>query len=180
MASSLSDTAVIESAGMCKISMLWNWFTVDSCFISKSWHVRSAAGFAGTVLAVFMLVVVIELVRRAGREYDRHIASAGNGAPASLGLQLPPSPFHPATSTAELLPLPATASGTGIHKFRQAVRSTLYMVQYSAGLLLMLIAMSYNGYIIIFGIFAGSWAGHFVSSWDTVATADTTLKDNCC
>jgi hypothetical protein len=24
-----------------QISMLWNWYTVDSCFLSTQWHIRS-------------------------------------------------------------------------------------------------------------------------------------------
>jgi copper transporter 1 len=27
-----------------QISMLWNWYTVDSCFLSEQWHVRSLGG----------------------------------------------------------------------------------------------------------------------------------------
>jgi len=36
---------------------------------------------------------------------------------------------------------------------QQAIRATFYMVQFGAGYMLMLLAMYYNGYILIFGIF---------------------------
>ncbi|KLU81392.1 hypothetical protein MAPG_00482, partial [Magnaporthiopsis poae ATCC 64411] len=32
--------------GGCKISMLWNWYTIDTCFIASSWRVTSAGMFA--------------------------------------------------------------------------------------------------------------------------------------
>lgn len=56
-----------------QISMLWNWYTVDACFLSSQWHVRSAGAFAGSVIAVFIITALVEGVRRAAREYDRQI-----------------------------------------------------------------------------------------------------------
>jgi solute carrier family 31 (copper transporter), member 1 len=53
--------------------MLWNWYTVDSCFISSSWHITSAGMFAGSCIGVICLVVLLEFLRRLGKEYDRKI-----------------------------------------------------------------------------------------------------------
>jgi copper transporter 1 len=53
--------------------MLWNWYSVDTCFLSSSWHNTSKGMFAGSVIGVFILVILIEAVRRAGREYDRYL-----------------------------------------------------------------------------------------------------------
>jgi len=60
----------------CKISMLWNWYTIDSCFLSSTWHNRTKGQFAGTVIGVFFWVMDIEDVRRLGREYDRRLLAA--------------------------------------------------------------------------------------------------------
>jgi solute carrier family 31 (copper transporter), member 1 len=56
--------------------MLWNWTTIDSCFLSRSWHNTTTAKFAGSVIGVFYLVIAIEGVRRLGREYDRKLVLA--------------------------------------------------------------------------------------------------------
>lgn len=73
--------------------MLWNWYTVDACFLSTQWHIRShgvlpfpsvsflceliairsAGAFAGSVIAVFLTTALVEGVRRAAREYDRKL-----------------------------------------------------------------------------------------------------------
>lgn len=66
--------------GACKISMLWNWYSVDACFLSSSWHVKSKAQFAGSVIGICLLVMAIEGVRRLGREYDRRLLRARNDA----------------------------------------------------------------------------------------------------
>lgn len=56
--------------------MLWNWYTVDSCFLSATWHNKTKGMFAGSVIGVFVWCMAIELVRRLGREYDRRIVLA--------------------------------------------------------------------------------------------------------
>jgi copper transporter 1 len=56
--------------------MLWNWNTIDSCFLSSSWRTKTSAMFAGSVVGVFFLCMAIELLRRAAREYDRRITAA--------------------------------------------------------------------------------------------------------
>jgi hypothetical protein len=70
------------------VSMLWNWYTVDTCFLSSTWHNNTKAKFAGSVIGVFFLVIAIEGFRRLARDYDRHItkqamvhhtATNGNG-----------------------------------------------------------------------------------------------------
>jgi copper transporter 1 len=57
----------------CKISMLWNWYTIDACFISRQWHVRTIGQYAGTVISLFFIMILLEFFRRAAREYDRKI-----------------------------------------------------------------------------------------------------------
>src|SRR6478609_7929126 len=53
--------------------MLWNWNTIDTCFIAESWHVRTTAMFAGSCIGVMLLVILLEALRRMGKEYDRSI-----------------------------------------------------------------------------------------------------------
>jgi copper transporter 1 len=56
--------------------MLWNWDTVDSCFLASSWHNKTKGAFAGSVIGVFLLVILIEGLRRLAREYDRKLVNA--------------------------------------------------------------------------------------------------------
>ena len=55
--------------------MLWNWYTVDTCFLSSTWHNNTKAKFAGSVVGVFLLVIAIEGLRRLARDYDRRIVN---------------------------------------------------------------------------------------------------------
>jgi len=53
--------------------MLWNWNTIDSCFISSTWRVRSAGMMAGSCIGVILLVMLLELLRRSVKEYDQYL-----------------------------------------------------------------------------------------------------------
>lgn len=56
--------------------MLWNWNTVDACFLSESWQIKSAGGFAGLCIGVILLVILLEFLRRLSKFYDNHIYRA--------------------------------------------------------------------------------------------------------
>lgn len=69
--SSSNSTSTMKN---CKISMLWNWYTIDSCFISRSWHVSTKGQFAGSCIGCFLLVLSAQWLHRIVREYDAAIS----------------------------------------------------------------------------------------------------------
>ncbi|WWC66086.1 uncharacterized protein I303_108708 [Kwoniella dejecticola CBS 10117] len=153
----------------CKISMLWNWYTIDSCFLSATWHVRSKGGFAGSVIGVFLLCIAIEFVRRVGREYDRRLIMA-----AKAGL------------TPVTLPeVSKDASSPTTYHFRpswvqQIIRGIAYGSQFTAAFLVMLFGMFFNGYIL-FVIFLGQTVGYIIFGRDTcTAAVDHVASGSCC
>ncbi|KAK6335634.1 Copper Transporter integral membrane protein that functions in high affinity copper transport [Orbilia brochopaga] len=191
-----AKTSMASMSGMmggCKISMLWNWYTVDACFIARSWRVSSEGIFALSCIGVILLVIALELVRRMQREYDRHIirhasrgqvaivadaeaiagankladdgsvrspvkVSAGtfNAAPSRLARFLRPFSFRPSV-------------------LQQMVRGLLYMVQFAGAYFVMLLAMYYNGYIIIC-ILIGAFLGFTLFGYDNLAPGSGTRK----
>ncbi|KAK3314846.1 putative high affinity copper protein [Apodospora peruviana] len=158
-----------DMGGGCKISMLWNWDTIDTCFISSSWHIRSSGMFAGSCIGVVLLVVSLELLRRTVKEYDRFLMRKHT---AAARLQQKDSSALPGPPGNNLLPDNAvvTCSGSGSYRptiLEQATRSLLHMVQFAVAYFIMLLAMYYNGYIIIC-IFIGAYLGAFVFQWETL------------
>jgi copper transporter 1 len=164
--------------------MLWNWNVVDTCFISSSWHITSKGMFAGSLIGVILLVVLLEFLRRAGKEYDRYIVaqhtksfpSAASSSSTSSGTSKTPG-----TTT-----LPARNVGA-MTKFRpsilqQAVRALLHMCQFAVAYFIMLLAMYYNGYMIIC-IFIGAYIGFFVFGWESLGAGQERMEENvtvCC
>ncbi|GMM31103.1 high-affinity Cu transporter [Martiniozyma asiatica (nom. inval.)] len=169
------------SAHTCKVSMLWNWYTIDACFISKSWHVKSSHMFAGTCIGVFFWVLAYCWYHRCIVEFDRNVAEfkqvkvdrfdsgcCCDDTEVEKTFDVDSSDSAPPKPGSNFWgPLIATLS----HKWflgwknkkessiypsplEHIARSSFYMVEWTCSYLIMLMWMYYNGYIIITMILA--------------------------
>ncbi|KAJ7083659.1 Ctr copper transporter family-domain-containing protein [Mycena belliarum] len=143
-----------DSEDTCKLTMLWNWDTVDACIISQQWHVRNIRQYAGTLAGIFLVVIFVEAFRRTSRMYDRFILRRFQNRAKFAERVREDRPFRPSI-------------------LQHLIRSVFYFVQFSAAYLLMLAAMTHNGGIIL-AIFIGALVGFFMFGRDTVAGANTT------
>ncbi|KAK8858380.1 hypothetical protein IAR55_002607 [Kwoniella newhampshirensis] len=132
------------NATACSVSMLWNWNVVDSCFLTEGWHITNRAMFAASCVGVALLGMLLEATRRLAREYDSIIQR-----------QLSVIQLNPQRRPRRATPL------------QQLIRTILYTVSFGISYILMLLAMYYNGYIII-SIFLGVGVGHFLCDWYTI------------
>ncbi|KAK6200907.1 uncharacterized protein RJT21DRAFT_29144 [Scheffersomyces amazonensis] len=183
----------------CKISMLWNWYTVDTCFIARSWHVRSKGMFAGSCIGVFLLVVAAQWLNRFARELDRAFAKqnaqrrsiisddntegsssddcakdALNVPHQSYGSQ---NPIIFAVTQSWLFrknPNDITAT-----PFQHLIRSGIFMVEWGLSYLIMLLFMYYNGYIIISCIL-GALFGKFIFTFTESIESNDSTDRKCC
>ncbi|KAI1479350.1 Ctr copper transporter [Daldinia eschscholtzii] len=164
----------------CQINMLWNWYTVDACFISSSWHITSKGMFAGSCIGVILLAILLEFLRRSVKEYDSYLIrkNVSNGlvsvvshADHENGRASP----KPGQTFAGGLPSVNSASGNGYRPklFEQAIRAFLHTAQFVVAYFLMLLAMYYNGYIIIC-IFIGAFIGSFIFQWEKLGGGQQT------
>ncbi|KAF2687668.1 Ctr-domain-containing protein [Lentithecium fluviatile CBS 122367] len=167
MASSTGMSHSMSMGGDCKISMLWNWYTVDSCFIARSWHITSKGMFAGSCIGVILLVVLLEFLRRAGKEYDRFIIAQYTRSLAPIPASSASSDHgkNPTSSTSAAC-APAATSTFRPNILQQAIRALLHMCQFAVAYFVMLLAMYYNGYFIIC-IFIGAYIGYFIFGWES-------------
>ncbi|RAK92280.1 Ctr copper transporter [Aspergillus costaricaensis CBS 115574] len=94
--------------------MLWNWNTMDACFISSSWHITSPSMFAGSCIGVILLVICLELLRRVASEYDAFIINRARLKAQSLDTDQPniTVPNDLSTDTPVKRPIPWTQSGS--------------------------------------------------------------------
>ncbi|CAG8982646.1 hypothetical protein HYALB_00006041 [Hymenoscyphus albidus] len=156
----------MDDIGTCKVgSMLWNWYTIDACFISPSWHITSTGMFAGSCIGVILLVMSLEFLRRSAKEYDRYILRQ-----FQRSLNIPPQ--NQTQNTKSCSDSEEAVKIVAQIQFRpnlmqQAVRATFHMLQFAAAYFVMLLAMYYNGYLIIC-IIIGAWLGAFVFQWETI------------
>jgi copper transporter 1 len=138
-----------------------------------------------------LLVILLEFLRRAGKEYDRYIVAQHTKSLGPLN-QIPSS----ASSDNSTTKTPAATSSAAacrpvpVSKFRptilqQAVRALLHMCQFAVAYFVMLLAMYYNGYMIIC-IFIGAYLGYFIFGWESFSVgqgAKDRMEENvtvCC
>ncbi|GAA5877725.1 hypothetical protein JCM1840_003337 [Sporobolomyces johnsonii] len=172
MGSGSGSSSTTEAA--CKISMMWNWYTIDACFLSKEWHIRSKGGYAGSIIGVFFMVVALECVRRLSRDYDRQIRMAYyKREEAALAAVAKNSGKDEVATAAPFRP----------SMRQQLVRACFYGVQFGTSYILMLLAMYFNGGLIL-AIMAGGFVGFFISARDTAnveaAVDDAAVRGECC
>ncbi|EXJ56249.1 uncharacterized protein A1O5_12705 [Cladophialophora psammophila CBS 110553] len=183
MAAASSSASGMDMGGMgmgntCKISMTWNWYTVGACFISDSWQITSGGMFAGSCIGVICLVISLEFLRRGQREYDGWLArkdknmlaayNARHDLDASSGSSVQNSNGKGPTGSALPAATPVSAPPRVDRMTllqRQVLRSLLHAVQFGVAYFIMLLAMYYNGYIIIC-IIIGAFLGAFIFTWD--------------
>ena len=159
--------------------------------------------FAGSCIGVVCLVCVLEFLRRLSREYDRYIALSADrshlmptkGTPRILEMNGSDRKDTSPGTTVSATEGTTSRDGSDINRGllsgmrqssmikptlpQQMIRAVLHMLQFGVGYFVMLLAMYYNGYIIIC-ILLGALIGAFAFSWDTVASVSTSEASGCC
>ncbi|KAF9879503.1 AAA family ATPase [Colletotrichum karsti] len=170
----------------CKVSMLWNWDTVDACFLSSSWQIRNGGMMAASCIGVVLLVVVLEVLRLMSKKYDAMIISQmrrrGN---AILSANSSPTAYNDGDAAKEGCPRTAAVPALAPRKVvvmrvspvQQILRAVLHAVTFGVAYIVMLLAMYFNGYVII-SIIVGAGLGKFLTDWltCTVGGEDTLNK----
>lgn len=147
--------------------MLWNWRIVDSCILAGSWHIKNNAMFAASCVGAALLVVVLEFLRRLSSEWDAFLLRQfqrqlriQQGALASAA----PANCCDNGPAATLRTHYATFRATSL---QQLVRAVLHGITLGLAYILMLIVMSFNGFIFI-SIVLGAILGKFLCDWMVV------------
>ncbi|KAK9376263.1 Ctr copper transporter family-domain-containing protein [Lipomyces chichibuensis] len=125
----------------CKTHMLFTWDSEDLCIVFDWWHIRSRIGFFVSLLAVLVLSL--------GYEYFRAINAAVD-------------------LDAESLPGPSGSKKddrlTYLSRPRSRIyRAAFYALQVMYSFFLMLVFMTYNGWIML-AVVGGAFAGHLLWS----------------
>jgi solute carrier family 31 (copper transporter), member 1 len=158
--------------------MLWNWYTIDACFLSTDWRVKSHGGFAGLCIGVILLVVLLEFLRFAARYYDGHLtrlhrlkAIVALAAASTAGKPSGESDNARNTLMAKGGSFVPPNAPFRLNIWQQLLRAILHALQFAVAYWIMLLAMYYNGYIIIC-IIIGAFIGAFIFQWDRIGGCD--------
>ncbi|KAF9882473.1 high affinity copper transporter [Colletotrichum karsti] len=155
------------SSADCKMSMLWNWYTIDACFLAESWQIKNAGMFAASCIGVGVLTVFLEIFRRLGKEYDALIQRQFQARAAELQSRIPKETSSCCDSESTPTAAVVAASQTLVFRaspLQQLIRSVIHAATFGLAYIVMLLAMYYNGYLII-SIIIGAGLGKFLCDW---------------
>lgn len=129
--------------------MLLNWHTIDACFLSSAFHIRSSFTFSLSCLAAFLLVISLEFLRRSQRNLDRYLRTR-NAVLQDEEYAMPEETEEkllPKGNRRENLMLRFKGK-TAVIVLEQLLRGLIHTVQFSVSYCIMLLFMYSNGQFI--------------------------------
>ncbi|KAK8925116.1 hypothetical protein H634G_05714 [Metarhizium anisopliae BRIP 53293] len=133
---------------MCSMSMLFTWDTTNLCIVFRQWHIRSTPGLILSLAAVVLLAMGYEALRALSRRFEASVDRRMSALPRSS---------HP-----------------DISKQGHFIKAVFYGVQTFYAFMLMLVFMTYNGWVML-AVSLGAFLGYLFFGHCTSAT-----KDNAC
>ena len=149
-----------------------NQLTPTLGFLSSTWHVRSSGAFAASCIGVILLVITLELLRRLGKEYDISLQQSFHRAAAARYASSSTNSSSTSNACGEPCNPPTYPSVQRYATYRpsplqQAIRAVIHSATFAVAYFVMLLAMYFNGYIIIC-IFIGAALGKFLCDWTSI------------
>ncbi|KAF4841921.1 Copper transport protein CTR4 [Colletotrichum siamense] len=164
----------------CKVSMLWNWNTIDACFLSSSWQIRNRGMMAASCIGIVLLVVMLEVLRIMSKKYDSLIlAQMRRRGQAVLAASASAVSHDDGKEGCARSPgVPSLASRKIVMRVspvQQILRAILHAVTFGVAYVVMLLAMYFNGYIII-SIIIGAGLGKYLTDWLSCTVGEDVLQ----
>ncbi|PNS20328.1 Copper transport protein CTR2 [Sphaceloma murrayae] len=120
--------------GKCSMNMLFTWSTKNLCIVFEGWRVTGTVSLVFSLLAIVALTAGYELVRDMSRRYETSVAG---------GKDLP----RRSTSQDE--------------QRTKIVKAAFYAVQVFYSFFIMLLFMTYNGWIML-SVAVGAFVGYLM------------------
>ncbi|KAK8038718.1 hypothetical protein PG993_007129 [Apiospora rasikravindrae] len=69
-AAAAAATSTATPTDVCKVNLLWNWDTIDTCFLAPSWYNNSTIKFAFSCIFVFIFAVTLQVFYHSLKTFD--------------------------------------------------------------------------------------------------------------
>ncbi|EHA48918.1 hypothetical protein MCOR27_003773 [Pyricularia oryzae] len=130
----------------CSMNMLFTWSTKNLCIVFEQWHIRSTAGLIFSLLAVVAIGAGYEALRESIRRYEYHLNKKNEAVPRQ--------------------------SRPKVTREAHFVKAVLYGIQNFYAFMIMLIFMTYNGWVML-AVSFGAFVGYLLFGGSTPATKET-------
>ncbi|KAI0175686.1 Ctr copper transporter family protein [Hypoxylon sp. FL1284] len=146
---------------MCSMNMLFTWNTENLCIVFRQWHVRGPASLVFSLLAIIAVCAGYEALREGIRRYENAVAAKQETVPNEEN-----------TESSALLGVGRSSQADAIGQKAHIIRSVLYGVQNFYAFMIMLLFMTYNGFVMI-SVAVGAGLGFYLFGSRTKATKET-------
>ncbi|KAH7086771.1 Ctr copper transporter family-domain-containing protein [Paraphoma chrysanthemicola] len=155
----------MDKPHQCNMNMLFTWDTTDLCIVFRGWHVSGTGSLIVSLLAIVLLTAGYEAVREASRRYEAFASRVSEGRRGGDDLRDTPN------ESSSLLG-PGRNVGKNSEQQMKIVKGALYAVQVFYSFFIMLLFMTYNGWVML-AVAVGAFVGYLLfsnsSSTKTVA-----------
>jgi len=161
------DHGDMDMGGQCSMNMLFTWSSKDLCIIFRQWRVTGTFSLILSLVAIVLLTAGYECIREISRRYEQQ-HSAEMAAYSTSGSSASPQP----NESSSLLVVGRDSKAAAERK-GTIIKGLLYALQVFYSFFIMLLFMTYNGWIMLavaIGAFVGYIAfGRSLTSTKSVA-----------
>ncbi|KAI1253082.1 hypothetical protein MGN70_005290 [Eutypa lata] len=170
----------MDMGDMCNMNMLFTWDTTNLCIVFRQWHVRGTASLIFSLLAIVAICAGYEALREATRRYeawtDKQEETVGPKSPQAK-TSTPSRDQKDHREDGQVVDENTPFLWTGrnqveVSKRRRLIKSVLYGIQNFYAFMMMLLFMTYNGWVMI-AVAVGAGVGYFLFGAHTKATKET-------
>ncbi|KAF8940404.1 hypothetical protein BGZ47_007770 [Haplosporangium gracile] len=156
---------------MCSMNMLFNWSTENLCVVFESWKINTPFALVVSCIVIIGLSASYEMLRAYSRKYEERLLEGARKRQTS------DASSHAVGGGAEdLTPLLSGRPYTlRLSNQQQLARALFYMAQVFVGFFLMLIFMTYNGYLMAATVI-GAGVGFFYFGGDSLSSSTKALS----
>ncbi|KAH9873529.1 hypothetical protein IAQ61_004153 [Plenodomus lingam] len=139
---------------MCNMNMLFTWDTTNLCIIFRGWRIDGTLSLILSLLAIVLLTAGYEAVREMSRRYEAYTQGVVEGRRSG--------DVRDITGESSSLLGPGRNAGKAEQQHK-IVKAALYAVQVFYSFFVMLLFMTYNGWIML-AVAAGAFVGYLMFS----------------
>jgi copper transporter 1 len=135
-----------DGGPMCNMNMLFTWDTTDLCVVFRQWRITSTLSLVVSLVAVVAICAGYEALREGIRRYEAALSRRIDTVPRQNREQ--------------------------ITRRAHVTKAVLYGIQNFYAFMIMLIFMTYNGWVMI-AVSVGAGLGYLVFGGQTPVTKET-------
>ncbi|KAH7123850.1 Ctr copper transporter family-domain-containing protein [Dendryphion nanum] len=140
----------------CNMNMLFTWDTENLCIVFSGWRITGTTSLILSLFAIILLTAAYEAIREISRRYDTYAKSVADGRRSGDDLT------NDNEESSSLLH-PGRQAGKPSEQQTKIIKAVLYAVQVFYSFFIMLLFMTYNGWIML-AVGVGAFVGYLLFS----------------